>query len=143
MRVRELMTGDLFLGHERDPVSEIARIMREKEVGLVPIVDRRDRLTGVLTDRDLAIRVVARAVSTARTLAYQVMTTGPFVTCLADDDLAVAEARMAAARKSRIVVTDGYEHPLGVVSLADIARAGAAAGAGRLLREVARRESPL
>jgi len=141
MNVSAFVSGAAYSISETDRVENAARAMRDHDVGFLPVVDAHKRLTGVITDRDLVIRVMARGRSAARTRVREVMTTGPFATCGLDDDVSIAAERMAAAQVSRIVVLDAAERVAGVLSLSDLA-ARADAGAYRVLRAVTRREAP-
>lgn len=114
-----------------------AAIMRELNIGFLPVCNDRGAAVGALTDRDLAVRVIAtrRPLETA---VADVMTPGP-IHCSADDPLSVAENLMARFRKSRIVCVDARSRPIGVVSLSDIARVERFDRVSRVLRDVATR----
>lgn len=140
MRCSELMRSDVYTCRPEDRIERCARIMRNQEIGFLPVVDAERRLVGVLTDRDLVVRGIADSLAPT-TPVGELMTTSPLVTCGPDDDLTVAEERMAAARKSRIVVIDADRRVLGVISLSDVGQAAEAVLSGRVLREVTRRES--
>ncbi|HVO29136.1 MAG TPA: CBS domain-containing protein [bacterium] len=142
MKVSEIVTGRAITVRELDHVQDVAKIMRDNDVGFVPVVDGTGRLTGVVTDRDFTTRILARGLGYSRMFVREVMTTGPFVTCGLEDDITLAASRMSAGKTSRIVVTDGHEHPLAVISIADLAAREDAAAAARVLRAVAKREAP-
>jgi CBS domain-containing protein len=101
-------------------VSDCGRLMGELDVACIPVLDYQKRLIGVLTDRDLALRVVGEHRS-ADTRASSVMSTD-FASCSPDDSLDVAEAQMRATKKWCAVVVDRERRVLGLLSLADIAR---------------------
>jgi CBS domain-containing protein len=98
-----------------------------------------------VTDRDLTVRVLAEcgrpsdAPLHASTPLRYVMTPGP-VTCAPDDDLERAEELMRRYHKARIICVDAERHPVGVISLSDIARRDPAARVGELLRDITERE---
>ena len=140
MKCREVMRTPVLTCRETDSVAMCARLMRDHDVGFVPIVDRWRRLVGVLTDRDLALRVLAEGVP-LKSPVSSVMTGGVLVTCGADDDLAIAEARMSRGQKSRIVVVDDGQYVAGVISLSDISQVEQTLHGGRVLQAVTRRES--
>jgi CBS domain-containing protein len=108
-------------------------------LGWRPVVDGHDRLVGIVTDRDLVVRGIADG-RPPGTEASAIMTTR-LVTCRVEDELWFAEERMAEERKSRIVVVDEGRRVAGVISLSDLPFEEGEARAGRLLREVARREA--
>jgi CBS-domain-containing membrane protein len=95
--------------------------MRDKDCGVVPVIDDARRVIGVVTDRDLAIRVIGYGKSPETRLA-DVMT--PAVKCCgADDDLRDVERKMAELQVRRIPIVDAGGRCLGIISQADIARA--------------------
>lgn len=131
MRCRDVMRTDVVTCGRNEAVGTCARLMKQRRVGFLPVVDGDGRVAGVLTDRDLVLRLLAGdAGPDAR--ACDVMTGGPVV-CRPDDDLRTAEERMLAARISRVVVVDGRRRPVGIISLSDVAQAEGRARAGKLL----------
>ncbi|HEX4791030.1 MAG TPA: CBS domain-containing protein [Actinospica sp.] len=116
-KVREIMTADPAVLSPQAPISEAARLMRDENVGDV-LLTEEGRLRGVLTDRDIVVRVVAdqRPIDTA---AAQVCSDNT-VTCSPSDDLERAAALMREHALRRLpVVDDG--RLVGVVSLGDLA----------------------
>lgn len=139
MRCGDLMSRPIHVCRQDDTAAHCAQTMREHGVGFVPVVDEDARLVGVVTDRDLALRVLAD--SGPPTTPVREVMTRPIVSCAPDEDLRTAEQRMVNARVSRIVVMTAFERCEGVISLSDIARAEGDERAGRMLREVAAREA--
>lgn len=120
-----------------EPVSEVARRMRDGNIGFLPVCSWEGKVLGAVTDRDLAVRSLAEGASPGRPVR-ELMT--PLVVSLsADDDVRAAGALMREHRTQRVVVVDEAGRALGVVSLADLARADASS-AGAVLREVVGRE---
>lgn len=122
-----------------DSVRDCAVIMKAENIGFVPICDESGAPVGTLTDRDIAIRVVAEGKS-ADTKVDQVMTKD-VVSCRLGDDLSTAERLMRERRKSRIMVCDSQGKLVGVISLSDIAEVEPEQIAAQTLREVASRET--
>jgi CBS domain-containing protein len=118
--------------------ADCAKMMAVEEVGILPIVDQEQRLIGVVTDRDLAVRVLAEH-RPPDTPVGKVMTTG-VVTCRPLDGLRFAEQRLADAKVSRIVVMDEDNKVLGIISLSDIGQVEDPKRAGRVLRAITERE---
>jgi CBS domain-containing protein len=140
MRCKDVMVTLVFRCHEDDPVQKIARLMLEEQVGFIPVTNEIGRLVGVITDRDLALRVVAEDKS-AQTPVRSVMTMGGLLTCQPDDDLRELARRMADKQKGRAVVVENGR-VVGVISAADVAVAeGSKRRAGVLMRALSRRES--
>lgn len=120
MRCRDVMNPNVATCRVDAFVSECGRLMGELDVAYIPVLDYQRRLIGVLTDRDLALRVVGEHRS-ADTRASSVMSTD-FASCSPEDSLEAAEAQMLATKKWCVVVVDRERRVLGLVSLADIAR---------------------
>ena len=120
MLAKDLMSPNpaVVVGH--DLVSRAAEIMRDKNVGFVPVVtDSTSRvLRGVITDRDIVIRCVAPG-HTGYCRVAEHMT--PIVdTVRPDATIADVLAKMEAAEVRRLVVVDERQHPLGIISLSDL-----------------------
>ena len=141
MKCRELMRSDVHVCHADETVERAARIMRNQAVGFLPVVDGLQRLVGVLTDRDIVTRVVADGFPAA-TKVGEVMSESMLVTAGPDDDVAIAESRMARGQKSRIVIVDEISRfVLGVISLSDVSQTEECLHGGRVLQQITRRES--
>jgi CBS domain-containing protein len=119
MRCNEIMSKNLEWLTETDSVLKAATVMAEAGIGFLPICDAHKRVVGVVTDRDLATRVIAKKVAPATTSAALVMSS-PAITCLATADIRDAELLMAEERKSRLVMIDADGKLVGVLSLADL-----------------------
>ena len=139
MRCRELMTKNVAVCSEADTAEWCAQLMRDRKVGFVPVVDADGRVSGLVTDRDLALRVVGEGRAAVTPLGA-IMTRDVRV-CRPEDDLQLAEERMATLRKSRLVVVDDFGRCLGVISLSDVAQADSRSHAGDVLYAVTQREA--
>lgn len=137
MLCRDVMTKNVVVCHEGDAVDECARIMRDRNVGFLPVVDGQGRVSGLVTDRDLAVRVLAEDLSLGMPVG-SVMTRDVRV-CRDTDPLRAAERRMAEVKRSRLVVTDEAGRCVGVISLSDVAKADSRSLAGHVLYEVTQR----
>jgi CBS domain-containing protein len=135
---REIMKRDVECLSPRDPVQAAALKMRGANIGFLPICDDGMAVLGTVTDRDIAIRVVAEQ-RPASTAVEQIMTR-EVVACRPQDDIDEAKELMAEHLKSRIMCVDDDGTLVGVISLSDIARLQGD-GASRTLREVTRREA--
>jgi len=126
MKISELMTKNPCTVTPDTPVSEAARLMKEEDVGIVPVVERvggaetRGRLVGVITDRDIAIRHVAEGRATD-TPVRDVMS-GGVKTVTPDDTVDSVMALMGREQVRRVPVIDERGSLVGVVSQADLAR---------------------
>src|SRR4051794_18110483 len=110
MRCSELMKSPVVCSSLDEGACDTAARMRTRKIGFVPVCDDRGRVVGTVTDRDLAVRVLAEHFS-FRTPLRHVMTVGP-VTCRPDDDLEVAENLMRRNHKSRIICVDDEFRPV-------------------------------
>ncbi|MEO6419100.1 MAG: CBS domain-containing protein [Polyangiaceae bacterium] len=116
-----------------------AQKMRVANIGFLPVCDEDGRVLGAVTDRDIAVRLVAEGRSPS-TPVREVMT-NEVVACRPSDDLHRAEQIMSTQRKSRIVCVDDERHLVGVISLSDIAQFEEAERAGRTVKNVTDREA--
>ncbi len=140
MLCRDIMRSPISCS-ETDPIDHCARLMRDCRIGFLPVLNAREQLVGVLTDRDLALRILAEG-RPAATEAGAVMTRPP-VTCSPEDRLKDAEDKLVKSRKSRIVVVDRGGTCAGIISLSDIAQAESKRRVGGVFKEVTRREAPV
>ena len=138
MKCKDLITRKPITVTEDEPLDRISRLMRDRGIGFLPVLDDERRVCGVVTDRDLVTRALADRLP-SDTLVSEVMTTGDLASCGPDDDLAIAESRMERWKKSRLLVLDAYGHCLGVISIEDMVRAGGTLMGGRVLNAVAQR----
>lgn len=139
MKCEDVMLTLIFKAGLTSTVAECAQLMRDEELGFLPVLDDQFRVVGVVTDRDLATRVVAEH-RPSTTPVIEVMNKGPFLSCEPDDELEALEQRMASEKKARALVKAPDGSLLGIISLSDIAQAeNSEARTGRLLKEVTRR----
>lgn len=138
MRVEEIMKSPKGC-REGDSVKECASTMKQENIGFIPVCNEAGEPVGAITDRDLAIRVVAEG-RPAHTKVDEVMTKD-IVSCRIGDDLQKAEKLMRDERKARMMVCDQDGKLAGVISLSDIADFESDEMAGQTLRDVASRET--
>lgn len=136
MRVQELMTKNPACLTADQAVQEAAIMMRERDCGLLPVVQGKDGpIVGVVTDRDIALRVIAEGLG-ADTPVRTAMSDDPSC-CRADDDVSRLKDIMAERRVRRVPVIDDKGRCVGIVAQADLLRA-AEARADVSQQEVAR-----
>ncbi|HEY2203575.1 MAG TPA: CBS domain-containing protein [Pseudonocardia sp.] len=133
---RDIMTPDVSCVGSTDSVSDAAATMAKLGVGSLPIVSGDGALIGVLTDRDIVVRVLAEGNDPNRVRASE-LAQGDVVTIGADDDVADLLQTMARHRVRRLPVLD-HGTLVGVVALADVARA-VSGPAGLVLEAVSER----
>jgi CBS domain-containing protein len=139
MQCKDAMKVKVITCRERDSVSRCAAIMANNGIGFLPVVDENLRVLGVVTDRDLVVRALARR-QPESTPIEKVMSRD-VVGCAPDDSLARAERLLAESRKSRIVIADEWGRLVGILSLADVAQVEDSTRAGDLLKKITRREA--
>jgi CBS domain-containing protein len=122
MKARDIMTQYPQAVTPSDPLSQAAALMRDGDIGFLPVVEDRNsrRLVGVITDRDITIRHVADA-HTDECVIRQHMTAGQLVTVAPDADTREVHRLMSERQVRRIPVVDADGHVLGVVAQADVA----------------------
>lgn len=118
---RDVMSGGADCIGEKDTVEAAAKKLAELDVGAVPICGEDDRLKGMLTDRDITIKVVAQGKAPAQTTAGELATQDEVVTIGADDSVDEALRTMIEKKVRRLPVIDGHKL-IGVVSQADLAK---------------------
>ena len=118
--IREVMTSKLCSIDFDKPVAYAAKMMRDEDVGLAPIVEG-DRLVGTLTDRDIAVKVVAEGRDPETTQVREVASTD-LVTVGPQQDLDEALRLMAQHQVRRIPVVEDDGRLVGIVAQADVAR---------------------
>ena len=120
MTLKEIMTSQVSTIEAGLSVHEAALEMANTDVGTLPVVDGKD-IVGILTDRDITVRVVAPGLDPEETHVRDVMTP-QIVCCLEDDSVEDAAALMRQNQVRRLVVLDAQGRLAGIVSLADLAR---------------------
>jgi CBS domain-containing protein len=116
--IRDTMTTDPLSITPRDPVVEAARLMRDENIGSLPVTDG-GRLVGMLTDRDIAVRVVAEGMSPDSTTVADVLSPDP-VAARPDQDLDEALHLMAQHQVRRLPVVED-DRLVGILAQADVA----------------------
>jgi len=116
------------------PVSEIAKMMQKDDIGAVPI-GRNDKLIGMVTDRDIALRVVAKGRNPEKTKAEEIMTKG-IVYCRTNESVEDAIHLMKQRKIRRLPVIDDDKRLVGMLSLGDISHAMSRELSGELLHAV-------
>jgi CBS domain-containing protein len=118
VKIQDVMTRDPRCVTPETSAREAAQVMKDEDVGIVPVVEGQ-RLIGVVTDRDLALRVVADG-RDASTTVRDVMSTGKIATCRPDEDLDRVMETMAKEQVRRIPIVDERGSLVGIVAQADV-----------------------
>lgn len=140
----EVMTKDPVCCLPLDLVGRAAQLMQRENVGPIPVIDSEEtrKLVGIVTDRDLALKVVAEGRDSKATRVEAVMTR-EVVTCHADDELKVAMDAMAQHQLRRIPIVDSDNRILGIISQADVAtRADKPKKTAAMVKEISQSSVP-
>jgi len=119
MRVSEAMSRDVRLASPGQSIRDVAKIMAEIDAGAMP-VGENDRLVGMITDRDIAVRAVAQGKG-PDTPVREVMSTEQVLYCFEDEDLDRVAKSMGEQRVRRLPVVNREKRLVGIVSLGDVA----------------------
>ena len=121
-KCNEVMTKNPVCCMPNDSVAKAAELMKSGNIGSIPVIENEQtqKLVGIVTDRDLALKIVADGLDAKSTKVEAVMTR-KVVTCLADDDLQKALDAMAEHQLRRIPVVDDDNKIVGIISQADVA----------------------
>ena len=135
-KVREVMTSNPCTIDADKSVAYAAKMMRDEDVGVAPIVEG-DRLVGVLTDRDIAVRVVAEGRDPVQVKAREVAS-GDLVTLDPDQDLDEALRLMARHQVRRLPVVEEDGRVVGIVAQADVAHEADERKTGEVVEKISR-----
>jgi len=135
-RITELMTPNPRTIDQDKPVSDAAKMMRDEDVGLAPIVDG-DKLVGTVTDRDIAIRIVAEGKDPQTTKVMEIASR-ELITIDPQQDLDEAMKLMARHQVRRLPVVEEDGKLIGVVAQADIAQHASGKKTGEVVEHISK-----
>jgi CBS domain-containing protein len=135
MRVSECMTRDVRIANPNDTIADVAKIMASLDTGIMPVRDG-DRLVGMITDRDIAVRAVAQGkgpdAKVSDVMSREVLY------CFEDQEVAEVLHNMGEVQLRRMPVLDHGKRLVGIVSLSDLASRGQKKDAGDALSDIGR-----
>ena len=120
LTAREIMTRQVKSVGLDSGLRDVARLMKEEDCGIVPVVDERGRLRGVLTDRDLVLRTLAEGRSPDSMVAREIMT-DDVEAVMPDEDIHSLLGLMGRRQVRRVPVVERDDRLVGIISMADIA----------------------
>jgi CBS domain-containing protein len=132
--IKDAMTSNPCAIDSDKSVAYAAKMMRDEDVGFAPIVDGK-RLVGALTDRDIAVKVVAEGKDPEQTNVQEVAST-ELVTLSAEQDLDEALRLMARHQVRRLPIVEQDGRLVGVLAQADVAQEASAEDTGRMVEEI-------
>jgi len=141
MKVREVMSQDPACCVPTDSAQTVARIMRERNVGAVPVIaDQQSRqLIGVITDRDFCCSIVADGLDPQKTTIQKFISTNP-ISCRDGENIEKCERLMQDHQVRRIPVVDNNGAVIGIVSQADLALNDRPERVSRMVAEISKSE---
>ncbi len=121
-KCNEVMTKDPICCLPNDMVAKAAKLMKSENIGSIPVIENEQtkKLVGIVTDRDLTLKIVAEGRDAKSTNVEAVMTR-KVVTCRAEDDLQKALDAMSEHQLRRIPVVDNTNKIVGIIAQADVA----------------------
>ncbi len=121
-KCKKIMTKKLICCLPTDTAQKAAELMKSENIGSIPVIEnkRTKKLIGIVTDRDLTLRILAEGLNTRSTIVEAVMT-HHIVSCLAEDDLQNALDAMAEHQLRRIPIVNSDNKILGIITQADVA----------------------
>lgn len=137
-KARDVMTKDPTYVKADDSILDVAKQLKTEDSGAVPVCDADGKLVGMVTDRDIAVKVVAEGKDPASCTAGELTSAqGEVVTIGADDSIEEALRTMAGAKVRRLPVIDGTDM-VGIVAQADLAKALPEEKVGELVEAISR-----
>jgi CBS domain-containing protein len=121
MKVTDIMSRDVAQCRKETDLADAMQTMLTARVGTLPVVDTHGRVSGIVTDRDIAVAAATRYRNAAHIAVHEAMS-GHVISCLPDDGVTMALKKMEEARVRRLPVVDTAGRLVGIVALDDIVR---------------------
>jgi len=135
-KVHDVMTDNPRCVTPETSVSDAAALMESEDIGSLPVLDG-EQLTGMITDRDIVIRAIAKG-KDPRGMPVREVASREIVTVHADDDLSEALRLMATQQVRRLPVVDENNRLVGVLAQADLAAAAKEKSVGEMVEEISK-----
>jgi CBS domain-containing protein len=135
MKLAAIMTGGIQTITPHASLAEAAKKMASQDIGSLPVCDEPRRVVGIITDRDITVRAVARGMDPNQTRVEDVMTRD-VLSCSSESEVEDACELMERRQVRRLLVTGQDEVPVGIVSLGDIALCLRESQSGEVLKKV-------
>ena len=127
MKIASLVHRDVATCTIHDDLARAAQLMWDRDLGCLPVIDDQGHVAGMITDRDICMAAYTRG-EPLRAIPISAAMSSRVISCTADDAVADVERTMAAHQIRRMPVINGQNHPVGFISLNDLARAAAPNG---------------
>ena len=135
-KVRDVMTDRPRCVTLETPISEVAQLMESEDIGSLPVLEG-DQLAGMITDRDIVLRAIAKG-KDPRGMPVREVASRELVTVYADDDLSNALKKMASQQVRRLPVVDEENRLVGVLAQADVALEVKEKAVGEMVEEISK-----
>jgi CBS domain-containing protein len=135
-KVRDVMTDRPRCVTLETPISEVAQLMESEDIGSLPVLEG-DQLAGMITDRDIVLRAVAKG-KDPRGMPVREVASRELVTVYAEDDLSSALNKMASQQVRRLPVVDEDNRLVGVLAQADVALEVKEKTVGEMVEEISK-----
>ena len=135
MKLSSIMTGGIETIRPQATLAEAAKKMASQDIGSLPVCAERRQVVGIITDRDITVRAVARGMDPNQTRVEEVMTRD-VLSCSSEAEVEHACELMQSRQVRRLLVTGQDDTPVGIVSLGDIALCLRESQSGEVLKKV-------
>ena len=135
MKLSSIMTGGIETIRPQATLAEAAKKMASQDIGSLPVCAERRQVVGIITDRDITVRAVARGMDPNQTRVEEVMTRD-VLSCSSEAEVEHACELMQSRQVRRLLVTGQDDTPVGIVSLGDIALCLRESESGGVLKKV-------
>jgi CBS domain-containing protein len=143
-KCKKIMTTDVICCYPNDTAYSAANLMKKNNIGILPVVDSEKNdeegrnLVGIITDRDLALRLIAENLNAKKTKVAEIMTSQP-ITCRENDSIKDVLDTMKKHQVRRILAIDNNDRLVGIIAEADIAlRLGKPKKTGEVVAEISK-----
>lgn len=134
MKIKDIMTSKVFSVEPHVSITNAAALMKSNDIGSLPVIEG-GKLLGIVTDRDMVIRVLSSGKDTSTTTVQQVMSSD-VITCSEGQSTEEAASLMSKSQIRRLpIVNDAYKVS-GIISLGDISVRGSVESAGKALSKI-------
>lgn len=134
MMIKDVMTANVGMASPATTVGEAARMMKEGDVGILPVADG-DRLVGMISDRDIVVRAVANGKQAGETPVSEAMS-DRLLYCFEDQSLTDVASNMGENQVRRLPVLNRDKRLVGIVSLGDLSTSGATGEVAKAMEEI-------
>jgi len=124
MKIASLIHRDVATCSTHDHLDRAAQLMWDRDIGCLPVVDDQGHVSGIITDRDICMAAYTKGMPLVAIPVVSVMSHHVF-SCSPADDVHEVERTMSQQQIRRMPVIDDHGHPIGIVSVNDLARAAA------------------